>query len=288
MHTGVMSIHNPTVAFTTPPNYAARLSNLLTLSAYTPLWCPTLLIQPTPSTLTSFLSPHSLHLFSAIAFTSRTAIQAFLQAATPLSHPPLPPQGPTFTLAALGKDADLIDAHFLSAFCSNSDRLCVLVPPTATPSALAAALGDGCGRKVLCPVPRVVGVEEPPVVPGFLRELRCGGWVPVRVEAYETRWAGAGCAEGIVKASEEEGGLDAVVFTSTAEVEGLLKSLKEFGLGFADLRRRCPRLVVAAHGPVTAAGAQRLGVEVDVVSSRFGSFDGVIDVLNLKFGRFRV
>jgi len=161
------------------------------------------------------------------------------------------------------------------------------VPPTATPSALAAALGDGSGRSVLCPVPRVIGVNEPPVVPGFLQELRRGGWVPVRVEAYGTRWAGPGCAEGIVTASEE-GGLDAVVFTSTAEVEGLLQSLKEFGLGFADLRRRCPRLVVAAHGPVTAAGAQRLGVEVDVVSSRFGSFDGVIDVLNVTFSRFGV
>jgi len=287
MQTSVMSLQNPTVAFTTPPNYAARLSNLLSLSGYTPLWCPTLLIQPLPSTLAPFLSPHSLRPFSAIAFTSRTAIQALLQAATSLSHPPLPPEGPTFTLAALGKDADLIDAQFLSAFCTNSNRLCVLVPPTATPTALAAALGDGRGRRVLCPVPRVIGVNEPPVVPGFLQELRRGRWVPVRVEAYETRWAGPRCAEGIVTASEE-GGLDALVFTSTAEVEGLLQSLKEFGLGFADLRRRCPRLVVAAHGPVTAAGAQRLGVEVDVVSSRFGSFDGVIEVLNVTFSRFRV
>ncbi|WVZ20412.1 hypothetical protein V8G54_007734 [Vigna mungo] len=287
MQTSVMSLQKPTVAFTTPPNYAARLSNLLSIGGYTPLWCPTLCIQPLPSNLAPFLSPHSLRPFSAIAFTSRTAIQALLQAATSLSHPPLPPEGPTFTLAALGKDADLIDAQFLSAFCSNSNRLCVLVPPTATPTSLATALGDGRGRRVLCPVPRVIGVNEPPVVPGFLKELRRGRWVPVRVEAYETRWAGPRSAESIVTASEE-GALDAVVFTSTAEVEGLLQSLKEFGLGFADLRRRCPRLVVAAHGPVTAAGARRLGVEVDVVSSRFGSFDGVIDVLNVTFSRFRV
>ena len=34
-----------------------------------------------------------------------------------------------------------------------------------------------------------------------------------------------------MRASEEERGLDAVVFTSIAKVEGLLKSLREFGLG---------------------------------------------------------
>lgn len=162
------------------------------------------------------------------------------------------------------------------------------MPATATPSGLVAVLGAGDGRKVLCPVPLVVGLEEPPVVPGFLRELWACGWVPVRVEAYETRWAGPMCAEGIVRASEERDRLDAVVFTSSAEVEGLLKSLSEFGLGFGDLRRRSPGLVVAAHGPVTAAGAERLGVEVDVVSSKFDSFDGVVDVLNVTLARSRI
>lgn len=55
--------------------------------------------------------------------------------------------------------------------------------------------------------------------------------------------------------------------TRRGRVEGLLKSLGEFGLGFGELRRTTPGLVVAAHGPFTAAGAQRPGVEVDVVPS---------------------
>lgn len=85
--------------------------------------------------------------------------------------------------------------------------------------------------------------------------------------------------------SEEEGnGLDAIVFTSSAEVEGLLKSLREFGWDWRMVRRRWPDLVVAAHGPVTAAGAERLSVDVDVVSGRFESFAGVVDALH---GRLR-
>lgn len=158
------------------------------------------------------------------------------------------------------------------------------MPPTATPSGLVEFLGIGVGRRVLCPVPLVVELEEPPVVPNFIRELHGGGWVPVRVNAYETLWAGPQCAEGIVKRAEE-GRLDVIVFTSSAEVEGLLKGLKELGLDFERLKNMCPELIVASHGPVTKAGSERLGVKVDVVSSKFDSFDGVVHAINLTFGK---
>jgi hypothetical protein len=61
---------------------------------------------------------------------------------------------------------------------------------------------------------------------------------------------------------------------------GLLKSLKDFG--WRSLWGGGVWRVVAAHRPVTAAGAERLGVKVDVVSSRFDSFEGVVDALGLK------
>lgn len=50
------------------------------------------------------------------------------------------------------------------------------------------------------------------------------------------------------------------------------------------VRKTCPDLVVAAHGPVTAAGAESLGVKVDLVSDKFDSFDGVVNALALRFG----
>lgn len=69
------------------------------------------------------------------------------------------------------------------------------------------------------------------MVPDFLRKLASNGWVAVRVDAYETRWAGRDCAgEVVAMAVEGIRVLDAVVFTSTAEVEGLLKGLGEHGL----------------------------------------------------------
>ncbi|KAJ8753231.1 hypothetical protein K2173_017838 [Erythroxylum novogranatense] len=272
--------HNPIVAFTTPENYAARLSRLLALNSLTPLWCPTITTKPTPQALVHHLAPNSLTGFSALAFPSRTAISAVTAASLSLPTPLLPPSGDKFIVAALGKDAELINEEFLRRFCGDNEKVRVLVPPTATPADMVRCLGEGFGRRVLCPVPRVVGLTEPPVVPGFIRELEESGWVPVRVDAYETRWSGPKCARTIVERREK--GLDAVVFTSIGEVEGLLKSLVELGWDWETVRRVWPRLVVAAHGPVTAAGAESLGVDVDVVNGRFDSFGGVAEAVGFK------
>ncbi|KAM7515956.1 hypothetical protein LguiA_005539 [Lonicera macranthoides] len=285
----------PTVAFTTPNNYAGRLSQFLRLKGWTPLWCPTVVVQTTPHTHSSLIrylsNPRNskstpLEQFSAIAFTSRTGISAFSETLASIESPPLSPCGNAFTISGLGKDSELIDESFIGRICENRDRIRVLVPPVATPAGLVEAIGPGHGQRVLCPVPVVVGLEEPPVVPEFLRDLRLKGWVAVRVDGYETRWAGRGCAEEVAMRSEKGGGVDAIMFTSTAEVEGLLKSLRWFGLDWVVVRERFPAMVVAAHGPVTAAGAERLGVEVDVVSSKFGSFEGVVDALALRWQTF--
>lgn len=271
------------VVFTTPANYASRLSNLLILKGHTPLWCPTITTDPTPHALTPYISPQSISLLSAVAFPSRASINSFSLAAQSLQNPLLPSEGETFILAALGKDADLIDSEFVSRICSNSQRIEVLIPPIATPSALVKSLGEGHGRRILCPVPLVVELEEPPVVPDFLRDLEDFGWIPVRVNAYETKWKGPNCAkEVVIRGEEEDGEVNAVVFTSTGEVEGFLKSLRELGWNWEMVRRKWPRLIVAAHGPVTAAGAERFGVDVDIVGAKFDSFHGVVDALDQR------
>ncbi|KAM7264657.1 hypothetical protein ACFE04_002340 [Oxalis oulophora] len=274
-----------TVVFTTPEPYATRLSDLLALKNHTPLWLPTIATTTTPHTLHSLslhLTPPNLQSFSAIAFPSRTSISAVKSALTSL-NPPLLRRSDTHApliLAALGKDAELIDNDLISKL--GFENVKILVPEIATPSGLVTALGNGGGQKVLCPVPAVVELTEPPVVPDFLKELEDFGWVTVRVDAYETRWLGPKCAEKVVARAAVGEGLEAIVFTSSGEVEGLLKSLRDFGLDWAWVRRKWPNLVVAAHGPVTAAGARRLGVDVDLVSHKFDSFAGVVDALDFR------
>lgn len=273
------------IAFTTPSNYADRLSRVLAqkLINHQLLWCPTVIVESTPHTQQSLLQHLSsgFDYFSAIAFTSRTGITSFSDVLqfNELNLPLLPPNGPPLAVSALGKDADLLTPDFISKLCSNPSKIKILVPPVATPTSMVESLGVRHGCKILCPVPDVIGLHEPRVVPDFLRALELKGWVPVRVSAYETRWGGVNCAAPLL---EQQLPLAAIVFTSTAEVEGLLKSLRGLGLAWDALMKRYPELIVAAHGPVTAAGANSLGVTVDVVSSRFGSFDGVVEALASK------
>ncbi|EXC12523.1 hypothetical protein L484_012337 [Morus notabilis] len=169
---------NPTVAFTTPPNYAGRLSHLLAANGLNPLSSPTLLVEPTPRTISALKSylppPHSLNaLFSAVA--------------SDLECPLLSPFGDReFTIAALGKDSELLYDEYLTKFGKNRDRIRVLVPLVAMPSGLVRSLRDGRRQRVLCTVPIIVDLEEPPVVPNFLRELESSRWIPVLVGTYET------------------------------------------------------------------------------------------------------
>ncbi|KAF0900160.1 hypothetical protein E2562_027529 [Oryza meyeriana var. granulata] len=173
-----------------------------------------------PELLRPFVTPGALDPFAALAFTSRSGISAFSRA-LPSSPPRCPISDAAsalpFTVAALGSDADLLDGAFLSRLCRDAaaGRVSVLVPDVPTSAGLVEALGSGSGRRVLCPVPDVVSLREPPVVPGFLAGLEAAGWVAVRAPAYITSWAGRRCAEALVAA--EAAPPDAVVFTSTAD-----------------------------------------------------------------------
>ena len=216
--------------------------------------------------------------------------------------------------------------------------------------------GSYANTRVLCPVPVVVGgLAEPPVVPRFLKGLRERvGAFPVRVAAYSTAppadarrsegggGGGAGSPSPTPSATEgspsssssslstpavapsaaaelsllSAGEIDAVVFSSTAEAQGLAMAaggvealLGMMARGNEARREKRKRgladgsgnsdkglgdldddddIVLAAHGPYTAAGASAvLGVPVPVVPEDFSSFAGVVGALEEEFRRRR-
>ena len=272
------------IGFTTPAHYASRLQHLLHLEGAATVWAPSVSIQATDtscqiSSLFSSSSPPA-----GIAFTSRAGIQAIHEALRRNPSPPdipdgchLAPHHARFFLAALGRDADLaLELDLFGVRSSNKVKL--IVPCEATPKAMVEELGFGNGRSVLCPVPSVQGgLEEPPVVPEFLAHLAQNAWFPLRMDAYVTTWIGGHCALPLLPLSS----LDALVFTSTAEVEGLLKSLHTLNIPHVESSLNGPKPVIAAHGPVTAAGAARFGFRPHVVSRNSSSFHGIVDALDL-------
>ena len=186
-----------------------------------------------------------------VAFTSRRGIQGARRACGSQLTKAFTHGDKPFLAIALGADADALVA------CGVPHER-VLVPRVASPAGIVAMLrarvprAQRAATTVLCPVPRVVGLTEPPVVPRFLRALRRAGFGYARVDAYETRWPGAGRAARAATARlAVPGAIDAIAVTSTAEVEGLQRYCALYGVG---LRRAAVPLV--AHGPVTAGGAR--------------------------------
>ncbi|MCO5557796.1 hypothetical protein L7F22_011368 [Adiantum nelumboides] len=275
-----LRLEGKTVAFTSPSLYASRLQQLLQQEGACTLSCPSISVESTPQNREAVQnclcrsSPPSPLPFSGIAFTSRAGIKAVADVLSGDNEYPHASHvfENGFFVSALGRDAELL--HELDLFGASRGCVRVIVPSIATPQAMVEELGNGHGRHILCPVPHVEGLAEPPVVPDFLQALATRGWKPYRLNAYSTRWAGAECARPLLPLEK----LDALILTSTAEVEGLIKSLKLLGITTVGNEGK---LILAAHGLVTAAGAARLGVKVDVINKDFGSFNGIVDALDL-------
>lgn len=261
----VSNLRGKRIGITAPKSYGEFLVEWLEHAEAIPVWAPTISIHRHEQTRQAVRGAIAqIHSVAGIIFTSRNGIKAVAEA-LPAEILSLPQP---FLLGALGRDAQLLNT--LGSLC-HAPGIQRVIPHEATPKALVTALGEGYGRSLLCPVPRVVGLTEPDVVPDFLRDLQLAGWHPIRVDAYETTWMGDRCAERFCS------GLDAWIVTSTAEVEGLIKSFNAMNL---DRSQWLENVVVAAHGPVTAKGAEQLEMCVQVMSHDSSSFGGVIESLS--------
>ncbi len=116
------------------------------------------------------------------------------------------------------------------------------------------------------------------MVPRFIAALEAAGAQAVRAPAYVTSsLAGRHACEAEVLLLER-GAVAAVALSSTAEAQGLAAMLG----GAARVRELVERggVLLAAHGPYTAAGAAEvLGCPVPCVSRSFGNFNGLVAAL---------
>ena len=222
-------------------------------------------------------------------------------------------------IAAMGRDAKLLPS-LGPLFHHPSVEIVTALSP-ATPSAMIGLLGPGDSRMMAAIVPRFEGLAEPPVVHDMIRELRENGWLPLRVNGYVTRAVVppgealqrlVSGKSGTSSETEDEGSdrmdrrgaqkgvfdresgnllrAHAIVFSSRAEAEGLLKACALAGIDSSPLTSRERRddeawrdVVVAAHGPVTARGLEELGVRVDLVSEDCSTLQGVVSALENYF-----
>ncbi|MDZ7957482.1 MAG: uroporphyrinogen-III synthase [Aulosira sp. DedQUE10] len=257
-----LPLYGKRILVTAPRNYASRLSEAIIKQGGLPLLMPTI--------ETSILKDYAeldavlkqIDEFDWIAFTSRNGINAFFQRLNVLGIPISALQ--KCQLSAIGKDAEL-----LSTLAGRVD----IIPAESSPLGIVTELSkiiDINNQKILVPVPEVTGIPEPNVVPDFIADLQRLGMQVTRVPTYITR-----CLDKNIYAVElnllRQGMIDVIAFSSTAEIESFLTMINS--------KSDYQNSIVACFGPYTAANAEKLSVDVSILSQDYSSFMGFADAI---------
>jgi uroporphyrinogen-III synthase len=216
-----------------------------------------------------------IHAFDWIAFTSRNGIEAFFQ-----------------RLKDLGLNLSVLTNCIFCAIGTDAERLAAfgikadLIPTQPSPAGIIAELAkipNIAQQTILVPVPEVVGVPEPNVIPNFIAGLEKLGMKVTRVPTYRTR-----CLDKNIYEVElnliRQGKIDVIAFSSTVEVAGFLQMVDaRSDYEHCAISRRLDATRIACFGPYTAANAQKLGLNVSIVSQDYSSFAGFADAITAFF-----
>ncbi|WP_234488475.1 uroporphyrinogen-III synthase [Oxynema sp. CENA135] len=244
------------ILVTAPRNYAIRFAAEIARRGGFPLLMPT--IETRALSCTDALDDALQHLpdFDWIAFTSRNSIEAVYERMQalhiPLRHLDRP------CSCAIAKDAERLAEFGLSVD---------LIPGESSPGGIVAELGkvaDIEGQNILVPVPEIVGFREPEVVPNFIAGLENLGLQVTRVNAYTTAVIDPACYQVELELLKS-GKLDAIAFSSSAEIEALLTVVSPSDLN---------PYAIACFGPYTAHHAKTCGLNVAIVARDYSSFVG--------------
>ncbi|WP_375507130.1 uroporphyrinogen-III synthase [uncultured Nostoc sp.] len=261
-----LPLYGKRILVTAPRNYAYRLAEQIIKQGGLPVFMPTI--------ETCYLSNYTkldaalgrIDEFDWIVFTSRNGITAFFQRMNDLDIPVSVVQ--KCQLCALGEDAES-----LSSFCGEVD----LIPAESSPAGIVAELAklpQIHDKKVLIPAPEVVGLPEPDIVPNLITDLQKLGMKVTRVPTYITQGLNTGIYS-IELNLLRQGIIDVIAFSSTAEVESFLTMVNS--------QSDYERCIVACFGPYTTANAQKLGVDVSIVSKDYSSFEGFAEAIATFF-----
>lgn len=261
-----LALYGKRIIVTAPRNYAARLSQQLIAKGGLPLLMPTIETCRLENFAELDAALRRVDRFDWIAFTSRNGIDAFFQRMQELELSPSLLQN--CQICAIGKDAER-----LAAF-----RIAVdLIPKEPSPTGIIAqlaAIPEIEQKTVLVPVPEVVGITEPDVVPNFVAGLASLGMSVTRVSTYMAR-----CLDKALYDVElnliRQGKIDAIAFSSTAEVESFLLMVNS--------KQDYEQCMIACFGPYTAANAKKLGVNVSIVAKDYSSFQGFAEAIAAFF-----
>ncbi|ARV61222.1 uroporphyrinogen III synthase [Nostocales cyanobacterium HT-58-2] len=261
-----LPLHGKRIIVTAPRNYAVRLSQQLIYKGGMPFLMPTIETCVLADFTELDAAVQHIEAFDWIAFTSRNGIDGFFQRLEDLEIDPV-------ILTKCRMCAIGVDAERLAALGIKVD----FVPKEPSPSGIIAELAkipDIYKKSILVLVPEVVGILEPDVIPNFVAGLEKLGMKVTRVPTYRTQSLNKNIYEVELNLIQQ-GKIDVIAFSSTAEIAGFLQMV--------DSKRDYENCALACFGPYTAANAQKLGLNVSIVSENYSSFAGFAEAIAAYF-----
>jgi uroporphyrinogen III methyltransferase/synthase len=247
------------VLVTRPRAQSAGLCDRLRALGATPVVFPTIEIEAPadPAALDAALKTAAD--YDWIVFTSVNGVEAFWDAFQRQERPAETWPGPNIRtrIAAIGPaTARALAERGVKAF----------VPDEYVAEALAAALGQVSGQRIL--LPRAEITRDVLAI-----ELRRRGAIVDEVAAYRTRPARPDAAA----VAELRRGVDVVTFTSSSTVRSYMGLLHRLGLPPFN-----PRPLTVCIGPITAATAREAGLTVDATAAVY-TVDGLLEAVETLF-----
>jgi|GEM_PF-403029 len=259
-------LQNKHVLITAPSNYAERLSQLIKEAGGIPVVLPAVetTINPNTSSIDSLLT--NLNSFQWIVLPSRKAADAFFEGVqrNDIAHDMLS----KINFCAIGNDINyLLDKY-------NTEV--AFTPSESGPNGIVQVLDKlpGIqGKNLGLVAPQVIGVSEPNVIPNFIQNLKELGINVHKTEGYVTKIANPDTYQHQLD-QLKNGQIDIIAFTSTAEIEALLK------LSSSTTINRCQ---IACFGPYTGNNAKKLGINPAYVGKDYHSFSSFVNELSHFF-----
>lgn len=232
------------ILITRPQNQAAELSRLLSAEGAIPVIFPTVRIAPPLDYRPLEQAIHDLRHFDWVIFTSVNGVDAFWE-----------------RLNALGLDASALSGIKVASIGPATRASLAMhgvranfTPPRYVAEEIAAGIGDVRGQTILLPRANIAR-------PALAGELRRQGATVTEVVAYRTLPAEPS-PEALL---ELEHGLDAIIFTSSSTVTGLLEILG------SRTQQLLENAVIACIGPVTAKTAREQNLQVSIIAQEYTS-----------------
>lgn len=261
---GKNPLEGKTILVTAPSNYANRFANVIEEAGGKAILFPTVetILNPNTNDIDSIWQ-HAESI-DWVILPSRKAMDAFFERIDPTSLTSLS----KLRFCAIGNDINYLKEKY--------NTIAAIEPKESGPNGIVDELAKQTniqGQNIVVVAPLVIGVQEPNVIPNFIRDLKSLKTNVTKAEGYITQRS-----DSLNYLSEinllKGGKIDIIAFTSTAEIEALIKLTS---LELID------KQIVACFGPYTGNNAKEFGLHPEYIGQKYSSFEdfvaGITDYL---------